>query len=204
MTDDKHTDTDRDGIEIDLTKEDPAWLSADASENTPLGDPLDMKQTLLSKTASVGFQNAVEYCEMEGWDFLATRIEEVRADFNTVVHHRADTPYACVRCEYTGPMTVPGQTMDDPMVTECPACGEAADHPLVEDDDGDDDDSVPLTWGGDRPPGEDDEPETGSTHDEHIELVECDGCGEEALPYDTERASQHTRGYQCRNCGRMY
>lgn len=40
--------------------------------------------------------------------------------------------------------------------------------------------------------------------DGRIKLVECGSCGEEALPYDTSRNSQHTRGMQCKNCGAMY
>lgn len=34
-----------------------------------------------------------------------------------------------------------------------------------------------------------------------IQYVECDRCGEKAMPYDKSRESQHTRGFQCENCG---
>lgn len=39
---------------------------------------------------------------------------------------------SCNECEFVGVMIQPPQTLDMPMVYECPECRAVSDHPLVE------------------------------------------------------------------------
>lgn len=93
--------------------------------------PID--KVLAIKDVRCGLTAVEDYCDDQGWDMTAIKVAELRREISSLLD--CTETYDCTECPHRGAMNTPGQTMDMPVVTQCPACGETGDHPRVEEGD---------------------------------------------------------------------
>lgn len=72
------------------------------------------------------------HCRENGWDSVAIEVESLRDKVHGLGQEGPD--YNCLDCDYEGPMSQPMQTMDMPMVMECPSCGSVENHQVMNDE----------------------------------------------------------------------